>query len=168
MYVSPSQINFVVPSGTAAGTATFAIGSSSTTGTIQSVAPTLFSMSGDGRGVAAANALAVPAANPQQQSPIPVFQCAASVCTATPIQLGANSTVYLILYGTGIRNHSSNVTANIGGTNVPVQYAGPQPSYAGMDQVNLALPQSLRGSGPVNIVLTVDGQIANVVTIDIQ
>ena len=60
------------------------------------------------------------------------------------------------------------MTAIIGGTSVPVEYAGAQPSYAGLDQVNLALPSSLSGSGLVNIVLTVDGQITNVVTIDIQ
>ena len=170
MYVSPSQINFVIPSGSAAGTATFGIANgSSTTGTIQSVAPTLFSMSGDGRGVAAANAIAV-AAGSQLQSPVPVFQCSATGCVATPIPLSANTTVYLILYGTGIRNRSAlgGVTANIGGTNVPVLYAGPQPSFEGLDQVNLAIPLSLRGSGEVNIVLIVDGQTANVVTVNIQ
>jgi uncharacterized protein (TIGR03437 family) len=170
MYVSPSQINFVVPSGSAAGTATFAIANGpSTTESIQSVAPTLFSMSGDGRGVAAANAIAV-AAGSQVQSPVPVFQCSTSGCVATPISLSANTTVYLILYGTGIRNRSSlgGVIANIGGTNVPVLYAGPQPSFEGLDQVNLTIPLSLRGSGEVNIVLTVDGQTANVVTVNIQ
>jgi uncharacterized protein (TIGR03437 family) len=173
MYVSPSQINFVIPSGTATGTASFAVANGSAsltaTGTIQSVAPTLFSMSGDGRGVAAADAVAVQAGS-QTQTPVPVFQCSASGCVATPIPLSANATVYLILYGTGIRNRSSltNVTANIGGTNVPVLYAGPQSSYAGFDQVNVSLPQSLSGSGEVNIVLTVDGQTANVVTVNIQ
>jgi uncharacterized protein (TIGR03437 family) len=173
MYVSPSQINFVVPSGSAPGPATFTIvnGTASfpTAGTIQSVAPTLFSMSGDGRGVAAANAIEVPAGS-QLQSPVSVFQCAASGCVSTPIQLSANTTVYLVLYGTGIRNRSSlaNVTANISGMNVPVLYAGSQSSFAGLDQVNLALPLSLSGSGEVNIVLSVDGQTANVVTINIQ
>ena len=173
MYVSPSQINFVVPSGSAPGPATFTIvnGTASfpTAGTIHSVAPTLFSMSGDGRGVAAANAIAVPAGS-QLQSPVSVFQCAASGCVSTPIQLSANTTVYLVLYGTGIRNRSSlaNVTANISGMNVPVLYAGSQSSFAGLDQVNLALPLSLSGSGEVNIVLSVDGQTANVVTINIQ
>jgi uncharacterized protein (TIGR03437 family) len=170
MYVSPSQINFVVPAGSAAGTASFAIANgSSSTGTIQSVAPTLFSMSGDGRGVAAANAIAVAAGSPVQ-SAVPVFQCTTSGCVATPISLTANTTVYLILYGTGIRNRSAlaNVTANIGGTSVPVLYAGPQPSFEGLDQVNLTIPLSLGGSGEVNIVLTVDGQTANVVTVNIQ
>ena len=174
MYVSPSQINFVVPTGSAPGSAAFTIAngnaSLTTTGTIQSVAPTLFSMSGDGRGVAAANAIEVPAASPQLQSPVSVFQCAASGCVPTPIQLSASATVYLILYGTGIRNRSAlaNVTANIGGTNVPVLYAGVQPTFDGLDQVNLTLPLSLSGSGEVNIVLTVDGQTANVVTINIR
>ena len=69
MYVSPSQINFVVPTGTAAGPATFTIANINHHRNIQAVAPTLFSMSGDGRGVAAANAIAVPAANPQLQTP---------------------------------------------------------------------------------------------------
>jgi uncharacterized protein (TIGR03437 family) len=84
--------------------------------------------------------------------------------------LSANTTVYLILYGTGIRNRSSlaNVTININGTDVPVLYAGLQPSYEGLDQINVQLPQSLSGSGQVNVILTVDGQTANVVTIDIQ
>lgn len=175
MYVSPTQINFVVPAATAPGAASFSIATGgaaplTTTSTIQSVAPTLFSMSGDGRGVAAATAIEAPVSNPQLQTPVPVFQCTASGCTATPIQLTASTTLYLTLYGTGIRNRSAlaQVTANINGTNVPVLYAGPQASYAGLDQVNLSLPVSLSGSGDVNVVLTVDGQIANVVTINIQ
>jgi uncharacterized protein (TIGR03437 family) len=49
-----------------------------------------------------------------------------------------------------------------------VLFAGPQSNFDGLDQVNLTLPVSLSGSGEVNIVLTVDGQTANVVTIDIQ
>jgi uncharacterized protein (TIGR03437 family) len=167
MYVSPSQINFVVPSGSAAGPATFATATTTTTAMIQSVAPTLFSMSGDGRGVAAAEAIAVQG---NSQTPVAVFQCSATGCVSTPIQLGASQTVYLILYGTGIRSRSSldNVTVNIGGTNVPVLYAGAQPSFEGLDQVNVALPVSLSGSGEVNIVLTVDGQSGNPVTVNIR
>jgi uncharacterized protein (TIGR03437 family) len=168
MYVSPTQINFVVPSGSATGLATFATANASTFGIIQPVAPTLFSMSGDGRGVAAADAIAVQGSS--QQTSVPVFQCSTSGCVSTPIQLSANQTVYLILYGTGIRNRSSlaNVTANIGGTNVLVLYAGPQPSFEGLDQVNVTLPASLSGSGEINVVLTVDGQTANPVTVNIR
>lgn len=170
MYVSPTQINFVVPSGTAAGVAQFSISNGgseplTTTAVIQSVAPTLFSMNGNGTGVAAAYAIT---SNPGAQTLFFVFECSGSTCTAAPIAL--NGSVTLVLYGTGLRNRSSlsNVTANINGTDVPVLYAGSQPSYEGLDQVNLSLPSSLSGSGEVNIVLTVDGQTANVVSIDIQ
>jgi uncharacterized protein (TIGR03437 family) len=174
MYVSSSQINFVMPAGLAAGVAQFSIanGSSSpltTTAMIQAVAPTLFSMSGDGRGVAGAYAIRT-TTNPLVQTLVPVFQCAGSVCQPAPITLDANSSVLLVLYGTGIRSRSSlaDVTANIGGTDIPVLYAGLQPTYAGLDQLNLVLPLSLSGSGSVNVVLTVDGLTSNVVVIDIQ
>lgn len=175
IYVSPSQINFVVPQGASTGTAGFKISNSSsvpisTTGTVQAVAPTLFSMSGDGKGVAAATAIRVQASNVQLQSPVPVFRCGASGCVSIPIDLGVDTPVYVTLYGTGIRNRSSlsNVSVIINGISAPVQYAGPQPSFEGLDQVNLALPLNLRGSGEVNIVLTVDGQTANVVTINVM
>jgi uncharacterized protein (TIGR03437 family) len=47
-------------------------------------------------------------------------------------------------------------------------YAGPAPGFTGLDQVNVALVLSLRGSGESNVVLTVDGQVGNTVTIDVQ
>jgi len=173
-FVSPSQVNFLLPGGAALGDATFtatsASGSQTATTLIQNVAPTLFSMSGTGSGVAAATAVEVPAANPQQQTPVPVFACGASGCTATPINVGVSGTVYLTLYGTGIRNLSTlaNVQVSINGVNVPVQYAGAQPSFPGLDQVNVSLPAALSGSGNANVVLTVDGQVSNTVLVNIQ
>ncbi|HEY7336317.1 MAG TPA: hypothetical protein VH639_15610 [Bryobacteraceae bacterium] len=175
IYVSPGQINFVVPSGTAAGPAAFAAappGSSgpTTTAMVQTVAPALFSADGTGSGVAAASAIQVNAGDPRLQNPVPVFQCGASGCTAVPIQLGVDTPVYLSLYGTGIRNRSSlaSVQVTINGISVPVLYAGPQPDFAGLDQVNVPLTLQLRGAGQSNVVLTVDGQNSNSVTVDIQ
>jgi len=175
LYVSPAQINFVVPSGTAQGTATFSIGNGgaaplTATAAVQNVAPALFTMAGSGLGVAAATAVQTQAADPQWQSPVPVFQCSSAGCVAAPIALGVDTPVYLTLYGTGIRNRSSlsNVTVTINGVSVPVLYAGPQPEFDGLDQVNVPLTLNLRGSNLANVVLTVDGQTANAVTIDIQ
>jgi uncharacterized protein (TIGR03437 family) len=48
---------------------------------------------------------------------------------------------------------------------VPVLSAGAQSQYAGLDQVNVELPGSLRGRGDVDVALAVDGKPANVVTI---
>jgi uncharacterized protein (TIGR03437 family) len=56
----------------------------------------------------------------------------------------------------------------IDGTSVPVQYAGAQSGYPGLDQVNVTLPISLNGAGVASVVLTVDGQVSNTVTITIQ
>ncbi len=174
LYVSPTQINFVVPDGTAPGAASFLVANGSTTqtptGTIQPVAPTLFSINGAGNGVAAATAILTQAANPQLQFPVLVFQCTNSGCTSVPIRLGVDTPVYLTLYGTGIRNRSSlaNVMVTINGISVPVLYAGPTPNFTGLDQVNVGLTLTLRGSGESNIVLTVDGKSSNVVTVNIQ
>jgi uncharacterized protein (TIGR03437 family) len=86
-----------------------------------------------------------------------------------PISLGPSTEqIYLEMYGTGIRN-ASNVTAAVGGLNVPVLYAGPAPGFAGEDQVNIGpLPQSLTGAGSLNIVVTAGGQAANAVNVTIQ
>jgi uncharacterized protein (TIGR03437 family) len=56
----------------------------------------------------------------------------------------------------------------INGIAAAVAYAGVQPTFEGLDQVNLTLPLTLSGSGEVNVVLTVDGQTANVVTINVN
>jgi uncharacterized protein (TIGR03437 family) len=172
IYVSPAQINFVVPDGTVPGASTFSItnGGTTQTATVRSVAPALFSMNGTGSGVAAATAIAVQAGNPQLQSPVTVFQCTGSSCASVPINVGVDRPVYVSFYGTGIRNRSSlaNVTATINGAGVPVLYAGPTPGFTGLDQVNVGLILSLRGSGESNVVLTVDGQTSNAVTINIQ
>jgi uncharacterized protein (TIGR03437 family) len=138
--------------------------------TIQKVAPALFSMSGQGTGVAAALAVTVPQANPQAQSVAPVFQCGANGCITVPIALGTDHAIYVSFYGTGIRNRSamSNVTATIGGVPAAVQYAGAAPQFVGLDQVNVLLPSALQGRGEMNVAITVDGAISNEVMIRVQ
>jgi uncharacterized protein (TIGR03437 family) len=170
-YVSPSLINFVMPSNTAPGQAAISVnnGSGSTllgTSIVQNVAPSLFSADASGTGVAAAVALGV---SGNQQTVIPAFQCSGPTCSALPIDLSAADSVYLILYGTGVRHHANPVVCSINGTSVPVQYAGAQTTYQGLDQINVGpLPASLAGSGNVTVALTVDGIAANAVTVDFR
>jgi uncharacterized protein (TIGR03437 family) len=38
----------------------------------------------------------------------------------------------------------------------------------GLDQVNVSLPESLAGAGPVNVSITVNGATSNVVTVDFK
>jgi uncharacterized protein (TIGR03437 family) len=174
VYVSPNQINFLVPDGTAAGAARFVVSNGSTTqtvtATIQTVAPGLFSMNGNGMGVAAATAISTPVGNPGSQTPVTVFQCGTSGCASVPIALSTSRNVYVSLYGTGIRNYSSlaNLNVTVNGTSVPVLFAGAAVGYTGLDQINIGLPLSLAGSGESNVVVTVDGQKSNTVTLKIQ
>jgi len=49
-----------------------------------------------------------------------------------------------------------------------VLYAGPAPGFTGLDQVNVALSLALRGGGDSAVVLKVDGQVSNSVTVNIQ
>ncbi len=169
-YVSPGQINFVVPDGTSIGVATFTTGHQTANGTVASVAPALFSMNGAGSGVAAATAIATIAGNPGSQSPLPVFQCGSAGCTSVPITLGIDTPIYVTLYATGVRNRSSlqAVHVTINRVSVPVLFAGPSPEFAGLDQVNIALTLDLRGAGESKVVLTVDGQASNAVTINVR
>jgi uncharacterized protein (TIGR03437 family) len=78
--------------------------------------------------------------------------------------------VYLSLFGTGIRNRSSPaaVAVTINGMSVPVEYAGAQGEYPGLDQVDILLPLTLRGTGETDLILIVDGRMANPVRVNIQ
>ncbi len=170
-FVSPGQVNFEIPSGLASGTATATVYTA--TGevaagnvTVGPVAPGLFSMSGDGKGIAAVTAIRVNA--DQTQSPLELFRCTGSGCVGTPVDV-TSGPVFLSLFGTGIRGRSSiaGVRCTVGGVDLPILFAGAQ-GAPGLDQVNVELPASLRGRGEVPVVLTVDGKAANTVTLTIQ
>ena len=170
-FSNSSQVNFMVPDATSNGSATFNVAGHSFTGLVQTVAPTLFSANGTGTGVAAATAIQIQVANPQLRGNLPVFQCsAAQGCVSVPLLLGVDTPIYVTLYGTGIRGRTSlsNVRVTVNGISVPVLYAGAQPSFPGLDQVNISLPLNLRAFGESNVILTVDGQVSNMVTLQVR
>jgi uncharacterized protein (TIGR03437 family) len=175
-FVSPRQINFQVPSGLTAGTAVMTVGykgSTIATGTLPlaAVAPGLFSANADGQGVAAAVALRVRAPGAQIYEPIARYDTQQARFVSVPIELGAvDEQVFLILFGTGLRNRSalSNVTTKIGGVDAPVSFAGAQGQLVGLDQINVQLPRNLAGRGEVDVVVTVDGKAANTARVNIK
>jgi uncharacterized protein (TIGR03437 family) len=148
-YASPGQINFVVPTGTISGPATLSVAGHSLPIGVTPVSPNLFKVS------------QVVAVLPDGTQTIEN--------TAAPIVFGGDS-LYLVLYGTGIRNRSSlgAVTCTIGTLSLPVTYAGPQSQYPGLDQVVVPLPASLQGAGAVNAVVTADGYASNAVSLTFQ
>ena len=168
--VSSGQANLLVPAALASGRATVTVLHGSTavlTGsmTIAVLAPGLFSANQDGAGVAAANAYVVTASN--QRVNQTVFAChppAARSCLAAPLSLGgAADTLYVELYGTGIRG-----AAGVQCFVVPVLYAGPVAAYAGLDQVNISIPKSLAGMGNVRVYVVADGAVSNAVGLSVQ
>jgi len=132
---------------------------------LNQIAPSLVAANGDGRGVPAAFLLRVSADD--QRSIEPVFDCSdgAGQCVPRPIRFAAGERLFLSLFGTGIRNRPDAVAARVNGEPVAVQYAGPQPEFTGLDQVNIELPPSLAGSGDVSLVVSVDGFASNVLTL---
>jgi uncharacterized protein (TIGR03437 family) len=167
-YVSPSQVNFIVPSGTASGIATVTIGASSGSAQIDTIGPGLYSMNGMGTGVAAAGAALYSADG--TATTVPVFQCTTS-CVSVPMSLGSpGQELVVTFYGTGFRNLNSSAlsSVSIGGVAAQILYIGAQPQYPGEDQLNVVVPASLAGAGEVPVILTAGGQTANTVTINIQ
>ncbi|MBS1810796.1 MAG: SBBP repeat-containing protein [Acidobacteria bacterium] len=175
-FVSPTQVNYLMPPGTHAGRVVVTIRNANGLEateilSVSDTAPGLFSADASGRGVAAATVQRIRANGKQSVEVISQFDFSRGQIMAIPIDLGAEGDiVYLSLYGTGVRHRRelSNVGATVGGMKVRVAYAGLQNSYAGLDQVNVMIPRELAGRGEVDVVLSVDGKLANVVKVKIK
>jgi len=158
-FVSSNQVNCLIPGGTASGVATITLNGGRTnfsgTAIIGATAPALFGANSAGYGPIAAQVV-----NGSTYSN--ASKCNSSGCSPIPINVVSGST-YLLVYGTGIRHVSSQaaVDVKIGNVDAPVQYAGAQNQYAGLDQVNALLPVSLQGRGQLVVAVTVDGQTTN-------
>jgi uncharacterized protein (TIGR03437 family) len=160
LYVSASQVNYLIPSTLSNGPATVAITAPNgavLTGTlnIQPIAPAVFQFPYD----------AVPADRPRPAALLVRGGGVPRVEPLTgPIDIGSDANeVYLVLFGTGLRFRSAltAVRVSIGGVDAPVEYAGPQNEFPGLDQVNVRVPRSLAGRGTVAVQLTVDGMAGN-------
>jgi uncharacterized protein (TIGR03437 family) len=173
-FVSPTQVNYLVPTGTVNGTATVTIqrnGAAVARGTamIDNIAPGLFSANANGQGAAAAVILRI--RNGQQTfEPVSQRNTQTNRFDPIPIDLGpATDQVYLVTFGTGFRGAmQSAVSASIGGTISQVLYSGPQSMLAGLDQANILIPRALIGRGMVDVTMAVAGKPANTVQISIR
>lgn len=175
-YVSPTQLNIQIPSGTSTGSATLTAWQSGTTVsqgavTVESVVPGLFSANSDGAGVAAAVIQRVKGDGTQSYESVATYDATQKKFVAVPIDLGAASDqVYLILFGTGFRSRTSlsSVVCSLGGANADLSFAGAQGQYVGLDQANMLIPRTLIGRGEVEVVFRADAKLANTVTINIK
>lgn len=169
LFVSPGQINYLVPAGTATGRAAVRVRGPEravAAGPVEigAVAPALFSAGATGRGTVAGYALQI--AGDGSRTGFLLYDPA----TLAPVALDlAGGAVYLEMYGTGIRGYRSAVTAQVGGIPVPVLAAVAHGQFPGLDQVNIGpLPAALSGRGSVTVQLTADGIAANPVTVTVR
>ena len=158
VYVSPGQINLLVPSGLSVGTADVLVRSTTSgstkggTALVVASAPGMFTSDASGAGPGSI-------LNAVTYSPAPFL-------VQTP-ENGADTRTRIAVYGTGLR-YADSVTAQAQDTAgtypLTVEYAGVAPGYFGLDQVNLLLPPDLDRADTVSLTLAADGNPANVVT----
>ena len=165
-----TQVNGLIPDGTAAGTATLSINTSGG-GTIDilieiaAASPGIFTADNSGSGLAAAAAVTVDTGG--NQTPVAVLAAdGAGGVTAVAIDVSGDDAVVVLLFGTGIRDGSA-ITATINGDPAAVVGSGASSEFSGLDQVNVQIDPSLAGSGDLTIQIRVDGVPANAVTVNV-
>jgi uncharacterized protein (TIGR03437 family) len=170
--VTPAQVNFLIPASVAAGIATITVQSgdgvtSQGTVTVAAVAPGIFTA-----GTSLLNGFAQTVDSKGNLGPLnyTVQLSSAGQFVAAPVAPApAGGTLYLILFGTGIRGAAqSQVTVSAGGVSLPVQYAGTQGQFPGLDQINVTVPSQLKGAGDVLVTVTAAGKTANTVHLTVQ
>ena len=173
LFVSPNQVNYVMPSGLADGIANITIKNGDglaveSVSEISAVAPGLFAADSTGKGAAAAFVVRVRENGEQVYEPVWRYNAETQTFVLLPISL-RNSTeqVYLILFATGIRHLTAlqDVTVKVAETEMPATYAGPAPRFEGLDQLNVLLPPGLRGYGEQSVLLRVKDKTTNAVKV---
>jgi uncharacterized protein (TIGR03437 family) len=173
-FVTTNSMGFLIPTATALGRATVKLTTStgaiiSGTLDINRVSPGLYTANASGSGVPAGFWIRAGASGAQSYDYL--FDPAKLVGSrdAVPVDLGgASDQVFLSLYGTGFRGASS-ASATVGGLTVPVSGFAAVGIYQGEDVINIGpLPRALAARGPVDILISFDGQVANTVTVSIR
>lgn len=148
LFVSPGQVNFLVPPQTEIGTADVVITNSehfTSRGTIPTLrsAPGVFTMIGDGAGPGV-------------------------ILNSDGLQEGpfdpTNGNLRLTIFATGARN-ASQAVVSMGGRVVNAELVLPSPDMAGLDEVTVLVPADLRGAGTVDLFIQSDSRASNPVSV---
>ncbi len=185
-FVSPGQINYLIPAGTAVGTRSVVVKNAAgevARGSIDvsPTSPAFFTASQNGSGVPSGYITRVAAGSFQQTNE----QIASySNGTVTPITIERRGDeIYLILFGTGLRyapntnsandiafggstiaNVAESVEVTIGGKLARVDFAGAQGGFYGLDQVNVQIPADAVASPTAPVIIKVRDANGNLLT----
>lgn len=175
-YAVAQQINFQIPSGTALGYGAVIVKINNAVVSagaikIEAFAPGVFTAPSNGSGIAAGKVQRVRNGNSTFEEMFERDPTNTTQWRGIPIDLDpVTDNVYLLLFATGVRGRSNplNASVTVGGVNLPVEYAGSQNEFVGLDQINILLPPSLKGRGEVDVSLTIDGVTLNTVRVRIK
>ncbi|MCI0387363.1 MAG: heme-binding protein [Acidobacteria bacterium] len=162
-FVSPNQINYLVPDGAAPGAGRLVVNNGAggmSQGSLQIANTSLgiFTVNASGNGVTAAVTTSdgvnfFSAVNPDG-SPRAVL----------------NSTAWrpniLVLFGTGFRR-ATDLRVSFGGVEATPMFVGAQGSLAGLDQINVPVPATAP-PGLINLRITADGRVSNTFQLLVQ
>jgi uncharacterized protein (TIGR03437 family) len=148
LFVSPEQINFLVPRQTEIGTAEVVVTNSENfashgTATTLRAAPGVFTKSGDGSGLGV-----ILSSDLLQEGPFDP----------------SDGKLRLTIFATGARNSSQNSIV-MGGRIVNAESVIPSPDMPGLDEVDVLVPRDLRGAGTVDLLVQSDGRASNPVSV---
>lgn len=176
-FVSPSQVNYLIPSATETGTADVVIKSGDGTisnGTVQiaPVSPAIFAANTNGKGVPAATLLRVKANGAQSYEPLSqsTMVDGKPIIVTKPIDMGPEGDrLFLILFLSGVRRAGAGtVRVLIGGNEIAPSFSGATTDFVGLDQINVELPRDPALIGRmVNVSVAVGGVTSNLVDIEI-
>jgi N-acyl-D-amino-acid deacylase len=168
LYSAPDQLNVLLPGESAPGNATVVFRrenweDAAAGVVVANVSPGLFTV--NPAGLAAASLVRVtPGREPAWESVFQVDQ-SGNIGPRSIVFNNESDQLWIVLYGTGLRGRSSpaSVTIEIGGLALLPEYCGSQVQFPGLDQINVALPRSLIGSGNVPVRVIVEGLASNTV-----
>ncbi len=169
-YVSPNQINFLVPLDLPIGQGTLEIlregtGSVSIPVSAEWQAPALFAADSTGSGPPAGYYMRV---RGDEQVRGEFVHCPdGKHCVPVPIASpDPAEEVYLVLFGTGFRNAPSLVPqVRMGDAVAEASYFGAHRDFAGLDQINVKVPRPLLGKGALPVSVIHGAKQSNTVTI---
>jgi uncharacterized protein (TIGR03437 family) len=150
IFVSPGQVNFVLPQEVANGDSVdFSINNNGvrSTGKVKIVdaSPGVFTTTSDGKGKTAAQCGRV---SPDGLN----FLVSVPPCSVgTDVQADV-----LTIYGTGWHN-ASGIQVKIGDQTLTPTFSGPQPNFLGLDQINVNLTTALSGKADQDVSVIIPG-----------
>jgi uncharacterized protein (TIGR03437 family) len=169
LYAGTGSINFLIDENTADGLATTRLLRNGSPGAepegfivVSKVAPGFFSATMNARGPAVGVAVT-------RWFTQPLSECDdVATCRTIPIDVAADGSTQVHMYGTGFRNSTDPLRATIGNHHVHIVGAGPQPDVSYNDRLVLQIGPELAGLGEEDLVFWAGSKVSNVVRIHLR